>query len=153
MLLILAAFLAIIVFLPPEGRVAAPLHATVDQLLGRAAFVLPLGCALTGAILVARTISPGLTVPIGRVAGVVVLFVAVLVGEQLLAGSQPETGSGVVGAWLSGTLTDLFGTVLTAALVLLALVVGVALVFGLKPRMPARAPSAEQVQAEADATR
>lgn len=152
-LLLLAAFLAIIVFLPPEGRVAAPLHATVDRLLGRAAFMLPLGCAVTGAILVARSISPGLTLPVRRVAGVVILLVGVLIGEQLLAGSQQDAGSGVVGAWLSGTLTDLFGIVLTAALVLVALVLGVALVFGVKPRMPVRAPSTEQVRAEVDATR
>ena len=149
----IAAFLAIIIFLPPEGRLAVPLHATVDRMLGRAAFVLPLGCGVAGAILVARSVSPGLAVPVRRLFGAAILLLAVLVAEQLLSGARDSDGSGVLGAWLSRTLVDLCGMVLTSALVLVGLVAGVTLVFGLKPRLPARAPTSEQVQAEADATR
>lgn len=130
---------------------AGPLHVAIDTLLGRAAFVLPLGFALAGAVLIARTVRPGLRLPVRRLFGVSVLLVAVLMAEQLVAG--PGEGSGVLGAWLSGTALDLFGAVLTWALVAVGLVAGSLVVFGVRPRMPRHAPTPDQLQAESDAKR
>ena len=48
--LILAAFCGVIVFLPPEALIAAPLHDGVDVLLGRASFMLPLALALASGV-------------------------------------------------------------------------------------------------------
>ena len=50
----LAAFCAVIVFLPPAGRVAGPLHELFGTLLGRATFMLPLALAVAGVLLSRR---------------------------------------------------------------------------------------------------
>src|SRR5947207_2779321 len=41
-----AAVASVVVFFPAEGRVLVPVHATIEFLLGRMSFVLPLGLGL-----------------------------------------------------------------------------------------------------------
>jgi hypothetical protein len=133
--LLLAAFLAVIIFLPGEGRVAAPLHDALSVLLGRAAFMLPLALAFVGVLLVVRRLRPGIALPRRRIAGVVLIALSVLPVEHLLGGEQ--AGSGAVGQWLSATLIDLFGAAAALLLLLVLLGFGILLAFNLKvPREP-----------------
>ena len=128
-MLLLAAFLGIIVFLPAEGRLSGPLHAALAALLGRAAFAVPVGCAFVGVVVLVRTLRPRVVLPARRLAGVALLFVGVVVAEQLLA--TDHDGAGLVGEWLSSMILDLLGPAVTGLLVITGLVVGGALAFGL----------------------
>lgn len=133
--LLLAAFLAVIIFLPGEGRIAAPLHEGLNVLLGRAAFMLPLALAFVGLLLVVRRARPQLAVPRRRIAGVVLIALAVLPSEHLLGGEQ--AGSGAIGQWLSSTLIDLFGEAAALLVLLVLLGFGILLAFNVRlPRKP-----------------
>jgi hypothetical protein len=135
-LLLFAAFLAIITVLPPEGRIAAPIHLALEEWLGRAAFVVPVLVALTGLVALVHTLRPDLSPPWRRLAGVGLLLLGVLASEHLLEGGRE--GTGLVGEWLSSELLDLLGTPLTLFLLALTLGCGTALVFGLKLGIPRR---------------
>jgi hypothetical protein len=107
----LGCFLGVIVLLPPEGRIAGPVHEGVGRLLGHFSFLLPL--ALVGLGVVALV--PGL-VSSWRLAGIALVIVAGLPTAHLL-----RLGSGLVGEWLGNVLLDTLGGPVTAV-VLLALV-------------------------------
>ncbi len=141
--LLVAAFCAVIVFFPPEGRVAGPLHELFGLLLGRATFMLPLALAVVGIILIVHTSRPDVMLPRRRFAGVAVIALAVAASEQLIA--QGRAGTGLIGEWLSASLLDLFGAPLTNILLVVLLGVGIFLAFDLKwPKAVVRpAPDAE----------
>jgi hypothetical protein len=149
LLLLLAACLAIIVFLPPEGRVSVPLHDALEAFLGRATFVLPLGCALGGALLLAHALRPDVLLPRRRLSGVGVLLVAMLTSEHLLGGQR--AGTGVVGEWLTRLTLDLLGSAVTVLLLVTALIVGTLMAFDIHvtlPRLQQPQPPQPQAQQE-----
>lgn len=125
--MVIAAFAAVVVFFPAEGRVLVPLHTIVDELLGQAAFLLPLGLTLIGVLALVRRMFPGYSLPGSRLAGVAVLAIALLVGEPLLGDS-----TGLIGDWLTGFLTELLGAPITGALTLVLVAAGIALLFDVK---------------------
>ena len=136
--LLLAAFCAVIVFFPPEGRVAGPLHELIGVLLGGATFMLPLALAVTGIILIVLGQRPDVTLPRRRFAGVGLLALGVAASENLIANARGGTGTGLVGESLSASLLDLFGAPLTIVLLAVVLGSGVRLAFDLKwPKAPA----------------
>jgi hypothetical protein len=128
--LLLAAFCAVIVFFPPEGRVAGPLHELFGILLGRATFMLPLALATVGVMLILHSLRPDMTLPWRRLAGVAVIAIAVAASEQLITNGRD--GTGLFGEWLSASLLDLFGGPLTTVLLALLLGVGSLLAFDLR---------------------
>ncbi len=128
--LLLAAFLTVIIFLPGEGRIAAPLHDALNVLLGRAAFMLPLALAFAGVLLVVRRLRPGIPFPRRRIAGVGLIALAVLPSEHLLGGDQ--AGTGAIGQWLLSTFLDLFGEAATLLSLVVLLGVGIRLAFEVK---------------------
>jgi hypothetical protein len=137
--LLVGAFCAVIVFFPPEGRVAGPLHELLGVLLGRATFILPLALTVAGLILILLDQRPALTLPRRRLAGVGLIALAVAASENIIANGRADLGTGLVGEWLSASLLDLFGGPLTIVLLAVLLGTGVLLAFDLKwPRPPAR---------------
>jgi DNA translocase FtsK/SpoIIIE-like protein len=135
--LLLAAFCAVIVFFPPEGRVAGPLHELLGVLLGRATFMLPLVLGVVGVILVLHAWRPDVTLPRRRLAGVAVIALAVAASEQLIANGRE--GTGLIGVWLGASLLDLFGGPLTTVLLVVLLGAGIVLAFDVKwPKTSAR---------------
>jgi hypothetical protein len=145
--LLLAGFLAVIVFIPSEGRIAAPLHALVHALLGRAAFVLPLGLAFVGTLVLVRRLRPSARMPARRLAGIGAIFIAVLAIEHLLPRPADEAGTGLLGQWLSTLMLDVLGGPGASLALALLLALGVALTFdlkaALKPSGPTKQPGAE----------
>jgi hypothetical protein len=135
-LLLVAAFLAIITVLPPEGRIAAPVHLTLEAWLGRAALLLPVLVALVGVLALVHSLRPDLSMPWRRLLGVGLLLVGVLASEHLLEGGR--AGTGLVGEWLGAQLLDLLGAPLTLFVLALTLGGGIALVFELKLGVPHR---------------
>jgi hypothetical protein len=136
--LLLAGFLAVIVFIPSEGRVAAPLHAGLDALLGRAAFLLPLGLAFVGTLVLVRRLRPTVRMPARRLAGIGATFIAVLAIEHLLPRAANDAGTGLIGQWLSTLMLDLLGGPGTSLALALLLGLGIALTFDLKPALKPR---------------
>jgi len=144
LVLLLAAFCAVIVFFPPEGRVAGPLHQVLGVLLGRATFMLPLALAVVGVLLVLHRLRPDVTLPRQRFAGVVVIAIAVAASENLIATGRAETGTGLIGEWLSASLVDLFGGPLTIVLLVVLLGTGVLLAFDVRwPKSPPTPPATD----------
>jgi chromate transport protein ChrA len=141
--LLVAAFCAVIVFFPPEGRVAGPLHELFGALLGRASFMLPVALAFVGAILVLHNLRPDVMLPRRRLVGVAMIAIAVAACEQFIANGRE--GTGLFGEWLSATFLDLFGGPLTSVLLLVLLGLGILMAFDVKwpKRSPPAAPNAE----------
>jgi hypothetical protein len=110
----LGCFLGVIVVLPPEGRIAGPLHDGVDRLLGHFSLLLPL--VLVGLGVVALV--PTLMRP-WRLGGIAVLMLAALPTAHLVG-----LGSGLVGEWLGDALLDALGGPATAVVLLALLAVG-----------------------------
>jgi hypothetical protein len=110
----LGCFLAVIVVLPPEGRIAGPLHEGVARLLGHFSLLLPL--VLVGLGVVALV--PGHMSP-WRLGGLAVLILAGLPTAHLVG-----LGSGLVGEWLGDVLLDALGGPTTAVVLLALLAVG-----------------------------
>ena len=140
MALLLGAFFAVIVFLPAEGRIAAPLHGLLAVLLGRAAFLLPVLLAFVGVVLIVRRVRSNAVLPGQRSLGIGLLTLAVVGGEHLLA-SDPD-GTGLLGKWLTTWLVDLVGAQLTIVLLVGLVAIGTVLVFNLKVRRVAKQPDA-----------
>jgi amino acid transporter len=138
---LVAAFFAVIVFLPPEGRIAAPLHNAIRVLLGQAAFVLPLTVAFVGVLLAVRRARPTTRIPRRRLLGVAAILVAVLPIEHLFA--RGGEGTGLVGEWLSATLMELLGGPGTTLVLLVVLGTGISFAFDVRLRRVAKAPHAE----------
>ena len=135
--LLLAAFCAVIVFFPPEGRVAGPLHEFLGVLLGRATFMVPLAFAVAGVVLILLEHHPDVRLPRRRLAGVGLIALAVAASENLIANGRTDIGTGLVGEWLSASLLDLFGGPLTIVLLVVLLGTGVRLAFDVKwPKAP-----------------
>lgn len=126
----LAAFLAVMIFLPPEGRIGAPLHDGLVQLLGRATFMLPVALVVVGVLLVVRELRPSTLLPWRRLAGTGLLALAVLPSEHLLANA--DDGAGLIGKWLSTWLLELLGGPGTLVLLVAVLGLGVLLAFDVK---------------------
>jgi DNA translocase FtsK/SpoIIIE-like protein len=123
---VLAAFFAVIIFLPPAGRIGVPLHDALVSLLGRATFMLPLALLFVGVVLVIRAVRPATPLPHRRLAGIGLLALAVLPSEQLL---ENGTSTGLIGLWLSTWLLDLIGGPGTLVLLVGVLGLGVLLAF------------------------
>jgi hypothetical protein len=139
--LLLAAFLSVVVFLPPEGRIAAPLHDGVTTLLGRATFMLPLALGFVGVLLALDRVRPDARLPRRRLAGVVLLCLTALPAEHLMSSS--DGGTGVVGQWLSSWLLDRLGGPLSMLLLAALFACGVTLTFNPRFARPWRPPHAE----------
>jgi hypothetical protein len=131
----------VIVFLPPEGRIAVPLHDASWALLGRATFLLPLALAFVGVVLVVRRLRPDVALPRRRLAGIAALLLATLPIEHLLG--RGGDGTGLVGHWLSASLLDLLGVPGTVLLLVVLLGVGIVLAFDLKTPRATQQPHAE----------
>jgi len=126
----LGAFFAVMIFLPPEGRIGVPLHDLMTLLLGRATFMVPVALVFAGVLLVIRALRPAIPLPRRRLAGVVLIALAVLPSEQLLG--HPDDGTGLIGTWLSTWLVDLLGGPGTLVLLAAALGLGALLAFDVK---------------------
>jgi hypothetical protein len=138
--LLLAAFCGVIVFLPPEGRIAAPLHDGVDVLLGRASFMLPVALAFVGVVLIVRRLRPNAVIPRRRLVGVTLVAITVLASEHLLANDRQ--GTGLIGTWLTAWLVDLLGPPFTTVVLVGLLGLGVLLAFDVRLPTAARPPHA-----------
>jgi hypothetical protein len=138
--LLLAAFCGVIVFLPPEGRISAPLHDAVDVLLGRASFMLPLALGFVGVMLIVRRLRPTARLPRRRLIGVALVAVGVLASEHLLANDRE--GTGLIGRWLTSWLVDLLGQPLTVVALVALLTLGTLLAFNVRLPRAARMPRA-----------
>jgi hypothetical protein len=125
--LLLAAFSSVIVFLPPEGRIAVPLHDALVGLLGRATFMLPLALAFVGLVLIVSVLRPNVVLPRRRLVGVVLLAIGVPPSEHLL-GSGGD-GTGLIGNWLSSLLLELVGGPVTLLVLGCVLGLGTLLAF------------------------
>src|SRR5262249_45135604 len=62
-LLVLAALAAIVVFMPPEGRIGVPVHDSITILLGPTAFALPLALAFVGVLMTVQGVRPETDMP------------------------------------------------------------------------------------------
>jgi hypothetical protein len=122
-----AAILAIVTFLPSEGRVLAPLHGLLDGLLGQATFLLPLGCALAAALGFVRRERPSLPLPKRRLVGLGLITIALLPADRLLGQS-----TGLIGEWFTGFLLELFGAPLAIAVIAALVTAGVLLAFDIR---------------------
>jgi amino acid transporter len=138
--LLLATFCGVIVFLPPEGRISAPLHDAVDVLLGRASFMLPLALGFVGVMLIVRRLRPMARLPRRRLIGVALVAVGVLASEHLLA--KDREGTGLIGRWLTSWLVDLLGQPLTVVALVALLTLGTLLAFNVRLPRAARSPRA-----------
>ena len=127
--LLAAAVAAVIVFWPPEGRVLTPLHDIIMGLLGRAGFLLPLSFVLAAALGFARRARPDARLPSRRLAGLVVLALALLPAERLLGDS-----TGLIGDWLTSFLLALIGGPLTVVAIVMLVGVGALLAFDINVR-------------------
>src|SRR4051794_19742599 len=87
-----AAFITIVLVVPAEGRVSAPLHLALVGLLGHAAFMMPLALGLVGLLLVIQRVRPAARLPRGRLLGVGLVAVGVLAAEHLLGADAAGTG-------------------------------------------------------------
>jgi hypothetical protein len=139
--LVMAAVAATIVFLPPAGRIAGPIHDAVWALLGQASFMLPLGMAFVGLVLIVNRLRPNAALPRRRLAGMGLIAVSLLPIEHLL--SNGSEGTGLVGRWLSTTLLDLLAVPATLVLLLALLGVGIWLAFDLRLPHAGRRADAE----------
>ena len=128
-LLTLAAIVAVIAFFPPEGRLLAPLHEGLEQLLGGATFVVPLALAFAGTLAIVRRARPTLPVPTRRLGGLALLVLALLSGESLLGQT-----SGLIGDWITTNMRGLVGTPLTVTLIVIVLALGTGLALEVNPR-------------------
>ncbi len=134
---VLGVFLGIVVFLPAEGRVAAPVHDLVALLLGRAVFLLPIGLFVGGVTSLVRSFMPEAPIPHARLVGAALLAFALppalhlagLESQQSLARAQAHEGGGYVGHWISTGLLDWVGGPATVALLACAFGVGLLLLF------------------------
>ena len=126
----LAAFFAVMIFLPPEGRLGAPLHDGLGLLLGRATFMVPLALVVAGVLFVVRALRPATPLPRRRLGGVGLIALAVLPSEHLLANA--DDGTGLIGRWLSSWLLDLLGGPGTLVLLVAVLGLGVLLAFDVR---------------------
>jgi hypothetical protein len=128
--LLLAAFSSVIIFLPPEGRIAVPLHDALGVLLGRATFMLPLALAFVGLVSIVSALRPNVALPRRRLVGVALIAIAIPPSEHLL-GSGGD-GTGLIGNWLSSSLLDLVGGPLTLLVLVSVLGLGTLLAFDLR---------------------
>ena len=125
LLLLLAALSAIVVFMPPEGRIGVPLHESITKLLGPTAFALPLSLAFVGLLMTVQGVCPNTDMPRKRLIGVALVAIGVVAAEHLLGGAS------LLGAWLTGVFVDGFGMPLTVCLVIAEIVGGTWLAFDL----------------------
>jgi hypothetical protein len=121
--LLLAALLAIVVFLPAEGRVGLPLHDGITILLGPTAFALPLGLAFVGVLMTVRQVRPSTALPRKRLVGVGLVALGVVAAEHLLGGLS------LLGAWLTGSVVETFGAPVAVFLVIATVTLGAWLAF------------------------
>jgi S-DNA-T family DNA segregation ATPase FtsK/SpoIIIE len=121
-----AVLLATVLFIPAEGRIAAPLHAVLEALLGQAAFVLPVGLLIVGSLTLVRSFRPDLALPYSRMAGLVLLALVVVPAQHFV-----NQSSGLAGRWLGGMLLDWLGGPATTVALVVVLLIGVLLAFDL----------------------
>lgn len=123
--LLLAALCAIVVFLPPQGRVGGPLHESITMLLGPTTFVLPLGLAFVGVLLTVQRVRPGTRLPAWRLCGVAVVALGVVAAEHLLGASS------LLGEWLTAWLVEALGAPGSVFVLVCVIAAGTWLVFDL----------------------
>jgi hypothetical protein len=122
-----AAVLSVVVFLPPEGRVLAPVHDVLEGLFGHITFAVPLGLALASALGFLRRARPNLPIPRRRLLGLGLITIALLPADHLLGQS-----TGLVGEWFTGFLLELLGTPLTITFIAALMGAGLLLTFDLR---------------------
>ncbi|HYY88072.1 MAG TPA: DNA translocase FtsK 4TM domain-containing protein [Chloroflexota bacterium] len=135
----LGCFFGVVVFLPAEGRIAAPLHELLGLLFGRASFVLPIGLVIGGGLALVRSFLPEVPLAESRLAGLVVITLAALPAEHLiglgpngsLARAEAHEGAGLVGHWTGSLLLEWLGGPATAVVLIAALLIGTLLAFDL----------------------
>jgi hypothetical protein len=118
-----AGVLAVVLFLPAEGFVAAPLRRALELVLGRTAFMLPLLLVLVASL---RLVPVAL--PTTRLVGLGLLLIAVLAAEHALVPGD----AGVVGAWLEHAFVSALGGPAAAVVVIVAIATGAWLTFGVR---------------------
>lgn len=121
-----AAVASVVVFFPAEGHILVPLHASVDFLLGRIAFVLPLGLYLAAGLGFAQRARPDAKLPLRKFVGLGLITIGLLPGDSLLGQS-----TGVVGDWFTGALVSVLGGPLTVVLTVALVAIGSLLTFDL----------------------
>ena len=121
-----AAVASVVVFFPAEGRVLVPVHATIEFLLGRMSFVLPLGLGLAAALGFAQRARPEESLPWRRLVGLGLITIALLPGDALMGQS-----TGLVGGWFTEALVSVLGGPLTVLITVALLVIGSLLTFDL----------------------
>ena len=126
----LAAFLAVMIFLPPEGRIGVPLHDGLVLLLGRATFMLPWRwssqvCCSSFARCDRPRRSPGA----GWLVSVCWRWPSCRVNT---CSANADDGTGLIGQWLSTWLLDLLGGPGTLVLLVAVLGLGALLAFDVK---------------------
>jgi hypothetical protein len=124
--LLLAALCAIVVFLPPQGRIGTPLHESITMLLGPTTFVLPLGLAFVGVLLTVQRTRPSTRLPTSRLFGVGTVALSVVAAEHLLGAPS------MLGEWLTAWLLDLVGLPLTVFGLVCVIAAGTWLAFDLR---------------------
>jgi hypothetical protein len=116
---LLGLLAAVAVFVPADGRLSLVLHNEAERMLGRASFLVPVTLLIAGVLVLVHRFAPDVTLPRGRLVGLVLLVLAALPAAQLLGPSV--AGTGLVGEWLATSLLDWLGAPVTA-LMLLALI-------------------------------
>ncbi len=118
------ALATVVVFFPAEGHVLVPLHAAVEFVLGRAAFVLPLSLALAAGLGFVRRSRPGAALPTRKLVGLGLITIGLLPADSLLGQS-----TGVVGGWFTEALVSVLGGPLTVVITMALLATGSLLTF------------------------
>jgi hypothetical protein len=118
-------FLLVLLALPSEGSLAAPLRAGLWAALGRAALAIPLVLLLLGLVTLTRSVAPGAALPRARLVGLAILAASALPAQDFV-----ESGaSGSVGHVLGTGMVGLVGGPGAALLLVLGLIVGTLLTF------------------------
>ncbi len=118
-----AAVSGVLLLLPAEGFLSAPLHQGLLALLGQTAFVLPPLLLLAAALRLLQV-----PLPTVRLFGLALLVVSVPAAEQLLI----DGAAGAVGRALAEALANALGAAGAVAVLLAMLATGTILTFGVR---------------------
>jgi hypothetical protein len=119
----MAGVLTVLIMVPAEGFLSAPLHQALGAVLGRSAFLLPVLLILGGVLRLMHV-----PLPRARMVGLVLLSVTVLASEHLLAWGD----AGLVGRILAEAMNGALGSIGSAAALLCGLAAGAILTFGVR---------------------
>ena len=118
-----AAVAGVLLLLPAEGFLSAPLHQGLLALLGQTAYVLPPLLLLGAAIRLLQV-----PLPTARLVGLALLLLAVPAAEQMLV----DGAAGAVGRVLAEVLVSAIGAAGGVAVLIAMLAAGTFLTFGVR---------------------